>query len=128
MEIFNKDVSVLGFLTISPSNATGNFLTIDVSGVVRHRTPAEVLADIGVTNTSELINDGESGNPFISAYTHSQGLASTVWTINHNLGRKPSVNVEDTAGSIVEGLVDHIDDDNLTITFNNGFSGEAHLN
>lgn len=80
------------------------------------------------TNTSQLVNDGESGNPFISAYTHSQGLPSTVWTINHNLGRRPSVNVEDSAGSIMEGAVDHIDDNNLVITFNNGFSGEAHLN
>ena len=48
--IFNSDAVVIGSLTISPNNATGNFLTIDGTGVVRFRTPAEVLSDIGVSS------------------------------------------------------------------------------
>ena len=48
--IYNSDAVVIGSLTISPNNATGNFLTIDGTGVVRFRTPAEVLSDIGVSS------------------------------------------------------------------------------
>lgn len=48
--IYNSDAVVIGSLTLSPNNATGNFLTIDGTGVVRFRTPAEVLSDIGVSS------------------------------------------------------------------------------
>jgi hypothetical protein len=61
-------------------------------------------------------------------YIHNQGTADTVWTINHNLGKYPSVTVKDTAGNEVEGVVSQTDINNLTITFNSSFSGEATLN
>tara|TARA_R110002049_G_scaffold231127_1_gene403364 strand:- start:7155 stop:10325 length:3171 start_codon:yes stop_codon:yes gene_type:complete len=47
MEIFNQDVSVIGALTLDLLNATGNFMTHDGTGLVRFRTPSEVLSDIG---------------------------------------------------------------------------------
>ena len=53
MEIFNKDVTVLGGLTLSLTNATGNILTIDGTGIARFRTPSEVLADIGAATAAQ---------------------------------------------------------------------------
>ena len=49
MEIFNKNVSVLGDLTLNLDNAVGDILTIDGLGVVNFRTAAETLLDMGIT-------------------------------------------------------------------------------
>lgn len=61
-------------------------------------------------------------------YVHDQGIPSQVWTINHGLNKYPSVTAVDTASSVVFGQVDYVDKNNLTITFNASFSGEAYLN
>ena len=59
---------------------------------------------------------------------HTQANPSAIWTINHGLNKFPSVTVVDSAGTQVLGDVQHIDNDNLTITFVNQFSGKAYLN
>lgn len=52
--IFNQDVSILGDLTVNPSNGAADFLTLDsVSKIVKYRTPAEVLADLGIPEDIE---------------------------------------------------------------------------
>lgn len=61
-------------------------------------------------------------------YTHDQGVSSNEWTINHNLGKYVSVTAVDTAKTVVVGMVDYIDTNNIKITFNAAFSGEAYLN
>lgn len=61
-------------------------------------------------------------------YVHTQAIASNLWTINHNLGRYPSVTVVDTANSKVYGDVFYNDENSLTISFNGAFSGKAFLN
>ena len=61
-------------------------------------------------------------------FVHDQGMPSLVWTIQHNLNKFPSACAVDTAKSIVVGQIDYIDLNNLTITFNASFSGEAYLN
>ena len=61
-------------------------------------------------------------------YVHSQGLANSIWTINHKLGKLPSVTVLDTAGTEVIGNVMMVDDNNIIIVFNSSFSGTATLN
>ena len=65
---------------------------------------------------------------FSETFVYDQGSPATVWTINHNMGKYPSVFVEDSAGDNVEGVVAFVDDNNLTITFNAAFSGTAYLN
>lgn len=52
--IFNQDVSVLGTLTVNPANGGTDFLTLDsVTKVVKYRTPAEVLSDLGIIEDIE---------------------------------------------------------------------------
>ncbi len=62
------------------------------------------------------------------SYTHPQGAASDVWVIAHNLGKRPSVTVQDSAYDGVEGDVFYNDANTLTITFSAAFSGVAYLN
>jgi len=62
------------------------------------------------------------------SFIFTQANPTAVWTIQHNLGKFPSVSVVDTSNTMVEGLTDYIDDNNLTITFTAGFAGKAYLN
>ncbi len=62
------------------------------------------------------------------SYIFEQGIPAAVWSINHGLDSRPSVTVVDSAGSVVMGTIEYIDNFNLTITFNAAFSGEAYLN
>jgi hypothetical protein len=61
-------------------------------------------------------------------YEHDQPTAASSWTITHNLGKNPSVTVVDTAGSVVEGKIEYINKNQVTITFNAAFSGVAYCN
>ena len=61
-------------------------------------------------------------------YVHTQSTASDTWTVNHGLGKKPSVTVVDSAESVVLGDVEYIDNDNVKIYFDSGFSGKAYFN
>jgi hypothetical protein len=65
-------------------------------------------------------------------FVFTQGVAATTWTIQHNLGKFPSVGVVDTInvanGQIYYGDVKYIDSNNLTVTFASAFSGKAYLN
>lgn len=70
--------------------------------------------------TSEVVGDLH--------YEHVQEAASASWAITHNLGKRPAVQVTDTAGSQVEGDVTWVDDDHVRIDFTAPFSGRAILN
>lgn len=74
---------------------------------------------------------GDKGDPGVDSdkhYNHTQNLPDTIWAINHNLGKYPSVTVADSSGSEVEGEVVHIDSNTVVITFSAAFSGKAYLN
>ena len=66
-----------------------------------------------------------SGDKF---YPYEQMAPATTWSINHNLGKFPSVTVVDSAGTVVGGDVTYNDANNVTLTFTAAFSGKAYLN
>ncbi len=61
-------------------------------------------------------------------FTFTQLTATAIWNITHNLGKFPSVSVADSAGSLVIGQVDYIDENSLILTFISAFAGVAYLN
>lgn len=69
-----------------------------------------------------VINSGDKN------FRYNQNTPSTIWTINHNLNKRPSVVTTDSAGTTVEGMVSYIDVNNLTVEFSAAFSGYAELN
>lgn len=93
-------------------NAQGDLLTVDpLTNIVTRRSTSEVLVDFG-----------------ISTYIHDQGTSSIVWTIVHNLDKRPSATVVDTAGTVVSGEISYVSNNEIEINFNNAFSGKAYLN
>ena len=103
-----------------------------------------------VEKTSELINDGENGNSkFIEEivlpdlveniienldidgdknFTYYQNFPSSTWEIIHNLNKKPSVTITDSADTVVEGQIIINDGVKVLVTFNAPFTGIAILN
>ena len=61
-------------------------------------------------------------------YVHYQNSAVTQWTVEHNLGKFPSVTVIDNNGETVFADVNYIDANTLTIDFSEAFSGKAFIN
>jgi len=57
-----------------------------------------------------------------------QAPASIQWTINHNLGKYPSVNVMDASNNIVECQIQHSNNNTTILTFNVAIDGTAIFN
>lgn len=63
-----------------------------------------------------------------STYIHTQASASSSWVINHNLSRRPSVTIVDSAGNVQIGEVLYTSDNSITVTFASAFGGYAYIN
>jgi hypothetical protein len=61
------------------------------------------------------------------AYTHTQAVASSTWTINHNLGFNPTAVVLDSAGTNCEGSFSYPTVNQMVINFNSAFTGTAYI-
>jgi hypothetical protein len=62
------------------------------------------------------------------AFVHNQVAVSASWSITHNLGKFPSVNVVDSGGSLIIPNVTYVDSNHVTISFAAATSGKAYLN
>src|SRR4051794_3616096 len=60
-------------------------------------------------------------------YTQDFTVASSV-TVAHNLGKYPAVTVIDSAGDEVEGFVQYLSNNQLTVSFSTSFSGTVLCN
>ncbi len=75
---------------------------------------------------SIILYAGLSGD---KTFSHTQNASSSSWTINHNLGKKPSVTITTLAtGAQVIGEVTYTNDNTLVVSFAAAVSGIAHLN
>lgn len=70
---------------------------------------------------------GPQGNAAQVFYTHTQAVASAVWTINHNLGGEPTAVVLDSAGTQCEGTFSYPSKNQMIITFTAAFTGTAYV-
>jgi hypothetical protein len=61
-------------------------------------------------------------------YVFTQSTPATTWTINHDLGKYPAVNIVDSANDEVIGEVKYNSTSQVVITFSASFSGKAFLN
>lgn len=61
-------------------------------------------------------------------YIHTQSTAASTWTINHNLGFKPSVELFDSGSQEIDGHVVHTSNNQVVVTLTKAISGFARLN
>ena len=91
---------------------------------VRHKLTIDDM-DIGVQINHVIKNvDGGSDKHF----EFIQASPATTWNIQHNLGKKPNVFIQDSEGDTVRAKIIHQDNNNLTINYNVATAGRAILN
>jgi hypothetical protein len=78
----------------------------------------------------EVKSTGPQGpaGPSGAGYTHTQSAVSSTWTINHNLGYRPSVEILDTGNQEIEGSVSHPTVNQTVVTLTPATAGTARLN
>jgi hypothetical protein len=64
----------------------------------------------------------------IATYIYTQVSAAASWTIAHNLGKMPSIEVVDSGGTILIPDVVYVDNNTITVGFGAPTSGKAYLN
>jgi len=83
-----------------------------------------VLKD-GTSNLNWVILTSGSSS---QSYIHTQGIASNVWLITHNMNKFPAVTVVDSAENQVIGDIEYIDENRVMVTFTGAFKGKAYCN
>jgi len=81
-----------------------------------------------VSNSTTISVAGFSAALVDKNYVHQQSSASATWTITHNLNKRPSVSVVDSAGTQIICEVRYDSDNQVTLTFDDSTAGEAYLN
>ena len=90
---------------------------------------SDAIAGVTLGTTDEL-SEGISNLYFTVgrvSFEHLQDEVSNTWLVVHNLGFKPNVTIQDSAGTIYEGEISYTNLDSLTVTFSSAFSGKAFL-
>jgi len=87
-------------------------------------TPAQGIA---LANQLRPFFVGPAGPPGsgIPAYTHNQPTAASTWTVNHNLGYRPSVSALTVGGVVMFVEVVHASANQALIYFDQPTSGQA---
>lgn len=107
------------YVVVSITNLADAFL-LNLTHAGSSGTPALDSIAVAATGVSNVETD--------KFFTFDQPSASSVWNIQHNLKKFPSVSVVDSANNIVQGFTTYLDNNNLTISFTSAFSGKAYLN
>jgi hypothetical protein len=79
---------------------------------------------------SLILRDGKSLSDLqaTATYIHHQDISSAVWTVNHKLGKYPSVTCVESTGEVIHGSTRYLSSDTVTITFLGAITGKVYLN
>ena len=116
-----NNISTFGhFLIDSYTISAAGFYTLNLTSLGGNGNLTDLLYyDFAVFTLSS------QGAP---TFIFTQAVADTVWNVNHNLGKFPSVSVVNNNNVVINGEITYIDNNNLTCTFSAGFAGTAYLN
>ena len=111
----------------STQNGTNSDIRLIASDSTKSIVKLEAGTNVTLTNTGSniLIDVTDMGD---KNYVHPQGVASAIWTVQHNLNKFPSCTMVLSTGQQGYGDVTFIDENNLTITFAGAESGKAYIN
>jgi hypothetical protein len=115
-----NNISTFGHYTIDSYTANGAFYTLNLTNLFGNGILTNKLYyDFAVFTLSS------QGAP---TFVFTQGAPATVWNIQHNLGKFPSVSVVNNNDLLMNGEITYIDNNNITCNFSAAFAGKAYLN
>lgn len=106
----------------------------------RIRARSEIAAGVEVSPGSKVsvrltappaivlnVAAGAAGPPGAggASYLHTQASPASTWTVNHNLGTRPAVEVRDTGGNEILAGVTHASANQVLISFVSAKTGTA---
>ena len=127
-KIFNSSIQIFSV------NEINTFCNYEVMSIANSQDQANSFVVTlsgaeGQGNLTDLdyyaISSNEGGD---KKYVHQQSSASAQWVINHNLNKKPSIAVVDSAGNNVIGEITYTNNNSITVDFSGSFAGYAYLN
>lgn len=66
--------------------------------------------------------------PVGTGYLHTQATPLAVWTVAHNLGRRPSITVADHLGHVVVPDIQYLSNDVIQVSHSSPMAGFAYIN
>lgn len=97
--------------------------SVNVTAVTNTVTVTEGDTTVVTVTTAGPQGPGGSG----AAYVHTQASPATTWTINHNLGFRPSVELLDSGSQEIDGAIAHPTTNQTVVTLNPATAGLARL-
>lgn len=79
----------------------------------------------GWINAGPMVGQGGTGG---ATYQHTQTVPSTVWTVAHNLAKRPSVSVTDHLGNAVLPDIKYLDENIVQVTHGVPLTGFVYCN
>jgi outer membrane lipoprotein-sorting protein len=107
---------------------TVNVTSVDNTVVVTENGSTTVVT-VPVTSTVTALTAGPQGaqGPVGAGLDFNQTSSATTWTINHNLGYKPSVDVYDSGSQQIQAEVSHTSVNQTVILLTAPSAGFARL-
>jgi hypothetical protein len=135
--LVTKVINADGTITITSTGAdvgTGE-VSIKANLITDHKD----LTSIGTNDHSQIdanisATQAHMANNAIHTpdkyYRHVQNIPNTVWAIQHNMNKFPSVTIFDSSNAHIQvyGDVEYIDVNTVQLSFSVPFGGEAYLN
>ena len=115
-----NNISEFGHFTIDSYAAGAAVSTLNLTNLFGNG-----VLDINKFYDFAVFTLPSQGSP---TFIFNQNTVATVWNIQHNLGKFPSITVIDTGDTVVAGEYTYIDNNNVQLNFSAGFAGKAYLN
>lgn len=126
-----------GTTVIDPNYITGDIdrrITSNTNRIVvleeTSENHEERIDDLEATSTNHemRIHDLETSGNVDKTFVYEQNTPKDTWVITHNLGKHPSVEVVDSAGTKFFPEVQWVNDNMCIVYFNVAVNGKAYLN
>ena len=127
VNFYLESASTVGVNSIDTSDTA----FIDMTPTTPTTGNVGITASLSATGTPDNTNFLRGDNTWAEAdktFEFTQAVPSATWSIQHGLGKFPSVSVANNNNILMYGNITYIDNNNLTINFSAGFSGKAYLN
>ena len=115
-----NNISEFGHYTIDSYTLKGAIYTLNLTNLFGNG-----VLDLDKFYDFAVFTLSSQGAP---TFVFTQGAPATVWNIQHNLGKFPSVSVINNNNVVINGEVTYIDNNNVQLNFSAGFTGKAYLN
>ena len=116
---FKFDNSIFG-LFIKLTKSASETPTVDV--ILDSNTANTIASNYEQPTITNNIFTGDAN------FVFTQGVAAAQWVVDHNLAKKCSVTVVDSANTVIIGQVTYNSDNRCTLDFESSFSGKAFFN